>query len=318
MDFGEVLSRAWQITWKYKVLWIFGILAGCGGQGGRGSFNFQGNGGAPGGPLPPGLRRFGIVLDRWFSGLSDVEAILLMVGIAVAVLLLVAVVLAASTVGRIGLIRGTLEADQGAAALTFGGLFAQVRPFFWRVLGLNVLLGVVLLLAFGSIAAFAAVFTVLTFGLGVLCLLPLICLLAPAAWFFGIVIEQANVALIADDLSIVESLARGWQVVRENVGPMIVMGLILTLGIGLIGGFIIALPLFLIVFPVFVAMFGDTAQVQNTGLLIAGLCFVLYLPVLLVLAGILRTYIESAWTLTYLRLAAPAAGPAAMLDAPAR
>jgi hypothetical protein len=25
-DFGEVLSRAWQITWKHKVLWIIGIL----------------------------------------------------------------------------------------------------------------------------------------------------------------------------------------------------------------------------------------------------------------------------------------------------
>jgi hypothetical protein len=27
-DIGEVLSRAWQITWKHKVLWIIGILYG--------------------------------------------------------------------------------------------------------------------------------------------------------------------------------------------------------------------------------------------------------------------------------------------------
>jgi hypothetical protein len=26
-DFGKVLSRSWQIIWKHKVLWIFGILA---------------------------------------------------------------------------------------------------------------------------------------------------------------------------------------------------------------------------------------------------------------------------------------------------
>ena len=25
-NFGEVLSRAWQIVWKHKVLWIFGIF----------------------------------------------------------------------------------------------------------------------------------------------------------------------------------------------------------------------------------------------------------------------------------------------------
>ena len=27
-DFGEVLSRAWKITWKHKALWIIGILFG--------------------------------------------------------------------------------------------------------------------------------------------------------------------------------------------------------------------------------------------------------------------------------------------------
>jgi hypothetical protein len=27
-DIGEVPSRAWQITWKHKVLWIIGILSG--------------------------------------------------------------------------------------------------------------------------------------------------------------------------------------------------------------------------------------------------------------------------------------------------
>ncbi len=36
-NFGEVLTRAWQITWKYKVLWIFGILASCSRGGGGGS-----------------------------------------------------------------------------------------------------------------------------------------------------------------------------------------------------------------------------------------------------------------------------------------
>ena len=29
MNFGEVLSRAWQITWKHKILWLFGLLASC-------------------------------------------------------------------------------------------------------------------------------------------------------------------------------------------------------------------------------------------------------------------------------------------------
>jgi hypothetical protein len=39
MDFGEVLTKAWKIIWKYKILWLFGIfvfLWGGGGGGGGG------------------------------------------------------------------------------------------------------------------------------------------------------------------------------------------------------------------------------------------------------------------------------------------
>jgi hypothetical protein len=39
----------------------------------------------------------------------------------------------------------------------------------------------------------------------------------------------------------------------------------------------------------------------------AAICFVAYLPFLIVLGGILRSYVGSAWTLTFLRLTAPAA-----------
>src|SRR5437899_1899572 len=52
MDYGSLLSRAWQITWKHKILWLFGILAGFG------STNFNGNFGGGGGgrnvPNTPG------------------------------------------------------------------------------------------------------------------------------------------------------------------------------------------------------------------------------------------------------------------------
>ena len=52
MDFGYVLRRAWQIIWKFKILWIFGILAGCGqasgSSGSNSSYQFSGSeGGTP-------------------------------------------------------------------------------------------------------------------------------------------------------------------------------------------------------------------------------------------------------------------------------
>jgi hypothetical protein len=39
MDYGKILSRAWEIAWRWKVLWILGFLAslGQGRGGGNGS-----------------------------------------------------------------------------------------------------------------------------------------------------------------------------------------------------------------------------------------------------------------------------------------
>ncbi|MBU3748790.1 MAG: hypothetical protein FGM36_16185, partial [Burkholderiaceae bacterium] len=38
IDLGKILTRAWQIIWNHKVLWVFGILAGfAGGSGGSGN-----------------------------------------------------------------------------------------------------------------------------------------------------------------------------------------------------------------------------------------------------------------------------------------
>jgi len=88
---------------------------------------------------------------------------------------------------------------------------------------------------------------------------------------------------------------------------MIVMWLVLGLGVAGIGGFILALPLFLIVAPAVLGLMSDSQTAQGGGLRIAGLCFVAYLPVLIVLNGILRGYIETAWTLTYMRLTGRAA-----------
>ena len=40
MDYGKVLGRAWEITWRWKVLWILGFLASLGNGGGGGGGNF--------------------------------------------------------------------------------------------------------------------------------------------------------------------------------------------------------------------------------------------------------------------------------------
>ena len=104
-----------------------------------------------------------------------------------------------------------------------------------------------------------------------------------------------------------DGLKRGWEVVRLNPGPMIVMWLILVLGIGILGGLIIGIPLIFSLGPIIALLIAGGERAIIGGLSVAAICFAAYLPFLFVLSGILRSYVGSAWTLTFLRLTAPAA-----------
>ena len=116
----------------------------------------------------------------------------------------------------------------------------------------------------------------------------------------SIVIEQANRAIVLEDMGMFDGLKRGWEVARANVGPMLVMALILF-GIQLVLGIVIVLPIFIIVFPTIFAFALGEAQ-SFTPLYIALACICLYAPVSWLLSGILTTYTQSAWTLTYLQV----------------
>ena len=188
--------------------------------------------------------------------------------------------------------------------LLFGDLFNDSMRYFWRVFLLNLLIGIVLFLAFGIFLALGVLGSIATLGIGALCFIPLICLLVPLGWFIGIVIEQANVAIVAENLGVMDGLRRGWEVVRANLGSMLIMGLVLTIG-GLIAGLVIGLPLALAIGPAVASAVMSGGDPGTGGWVTTALCLVAYLPILLVLNGILRGYISSAWTLTFLQLARP-------------
>ncbi len=311
MDIGDVLSRAWNTIWKHKILWIFGILASCGQGGGGGGGGGGGNSGyqfSQGDPnVSPETEQFFFGIERFFEQIEAWQVFGIIAILILFFLVIWVIMLALSTIGRVGLIQGTVKAneDEDAEKLTFMELFETGKPFFWRIIGLNLLIGlagfVLALLIFLPMALIG----VFTAGIGFLCLLPFICILVPVLWLVGVIIEQANIALILEDTDIISAIKLGWEVFRDNLGNMIVMALILGIG-GAIVGFIFALPIFFLIVPA--ALGGILSGVTESalpfggGIAAAALCFVGYLPILIVLGGVLRAYIQTAWTLTYMQL----------------
>jgi len=307
-NFGEVLTKAWQIIWKHKILWIFGILAGCG-RGGGG--NGGGNGGGsntgfsePSTQLPPQVQQF-------FEKVAENATTYIAIFIAIlCVFWIVAMFL--STIGKIGLIRGTFQAEGGADHLIFGQLFSESMPYFWRMFGLSIVLGIpaflvvivfVVFIMMGAIAA-AASGGVDSTGLAMLGMIPIIigcfCLLVPVMFVLGLIFRQAERAVVLEEMQVFPSISRGWDVFKKNLGPLIVMAIILGI-INLVVGFVIAIPIIAVVFP---AVFTYVAgQAQNyTPLIFMGICICLYIPVAWLVNGVAIAYAESAWTLTYMEI----------------
>ncbi len=324
MDFGEVISKAWKVTWKFKVLWVFGILASCGTRSG-GSFNFNGSyqtggnnfpGSTP--SLPPGILNWFNQFARSFDNPQFVWEFAAAIIAVVCVIVIVEYVL--GTIGRIGLIKGVWDADGGAEKLNFGSLWSQSMPFFWRVFWMSLLVGLpflilVLVIAAGFVLTLIPMLNNNAAGMGFLTLLPVLCVLACIIFILavlvGFILRMAENAVVIENQTILGGFQRGWDVLVRNLGPILIIWLI-TAAIGLVAGIVIALPLLIVLIPLVFAFIANENSV-NFSLTPWIITFVgiicIYIPISWIANGILMTYIQSVWTLTYLRLTKPKTEP---------
>jgi len=306
-SFGEVLTRAWQNIWKHKVLWIFGILASCarrggGGSGGGGNRGLQTN---PGGNTPFSNSQGERVLNQ--VGQYFEQHIWIIVAIGIAIILFSFILYALGMMGRIGLIKGNYKAENGTEKFAFGELWSESMPYFGRIFGLNFLIGlavfVVIVIPLILLGVVAVIGGKTTAGIALVgffaCFIPILCILIPIGWVLSMIIEQAQAAIILEDLGMLDGFKRGWQIVKSNIGPMIIMSLILGIGGGIVG-VIVALPLIAAFIPIIISI--GTLRQSLVPVYISLACCAVYAPVLLFFNGILTAYIQSAWALTFMRL----------------
>lgn len=136
MDFGSIIKRSWQITWRYKALWVLGIFAGVsgcqsGGGGGGGGSSWQ-QGDLPSGfdGSAPDFRGFLDTVQQWLPALIAAGALLLLISLVWGVLGIAA---------RGGLIVGVNSIEQGGKPAA-GALWSAGFSRFWSLLGLEILL----------------------------------------------------------------------------------------------------------------------------------------------------------------------------------
>lgn len=291
-SFGEVLTSAGRITWKYKSLWLPGIIIALAGLL----------------SLPINL----IFGDPFASLLSDdpaqIEQRMGSMMLANGLILLLSI--ASIPVYIIGMTipsLATRRLDTGEGRVTFIELLKDALRYFWRILGIFALI-------WGGMFAFVLVFmaciallSAVTFGLASLCAFPLFLLFIPLAMFVYSFLEQGMNAVVVDDLGIARALERAWDLVRKNMGVMALLCLLIYL-VSLVASTVISVPAMI---PMFGFMMNINPNVEpdlqmfDTMFRNMMVWMLALSPFYAVCQGIFVAFTQSAWTLTYLRLTKP-------------
>lgn len=307
-DILEVFTRAGKITWKYKVLWLFGMLASCG-RGSGGNSNSSGNnnnfGNQPNGsPFSPEMERQLLNFVENIGTWVQQNTWILFLFIAF-VLISVVLQIFFYYIGTAGLARGVVHAENGVEKIQFGELFSESLKYFWRLFGASLLASLPFIVFFVSIIILLFLSVEIASGEvfgGVFALffISFCCCFFPILIFFGLYLTQVHRAIIVENMKVFPAFARAWEILTKNILGLILVGIALFIGGGILS-ILISLPALLAIVPLIGSLL--SGQIDSwQPFIFAGIFLLCYSPIAWFLNGILLTYIETVWTLVYLRV----------------
>lgn len=302
MDYIGWIQRGWQITWNNKYLWVLGFLAAL--TGGTSASNFRTSGDDFGSAAGVSPEMVGTIA----AGLTLAACVGFIIGILIWLVSLAA---------KGGLIGSVARLERGAPVDGFGQAFRIGWHKVWRLAALTIVLfGIIILLVLGLVLIFvlsggalAAVFgtggadeSALFAGLGILglCLLALLCLLIPLGIFLSLIYPFAMRGAVLRDMSVGDSIRHGYQVLRDNLGIILLLSLaflILNIVVGLIT-LAILLPLGLAV-AVPTNLLADTNATFLQGLIIV-LGAIAATAITAVISALVVSWQSSTFTLAYM------------------
>lgn len=284
MDYGNLFKRAWDIIWNNKFLILLGILVALGGSGGGGvssTINFSSD--LLDGDIPsPFTYNFDTPYFNGDLGSLAVVAIILLVLLMMVVGLAFWVI---TTISQGGLIFGADKINQGGIT-NFSEAFSMGWKRVMRLIGIGLVPAIPMLLLafFGLISLFLYVGPGRWIDGGIAqqasnwvfagIAMVLICVLGLASTVLGLLSTLAYRACMLEDMGVIDSYRRGIEVLRQELGSVIILfllQLVVRIGIGL-------------------ALF-----VPN---ILMSLCCVLW-PVLLIVQGGIAAYFSTLWTLAW-------------------
>ncbi len=320
MDFTKLLSRSFEITRKFRALWLFGFLLAL----------FSGSGGGGGGD-GAGTRD-----GDAFPNIGGIdESVMLAIGIGVFCFALVLIILAVvlTTISRGALIGLVAEYEAKQMPPTVRRGFSIGAQRFWKMFGISIVVYAPLTLVGGIVLIVAALPLVgvlmplisrggrifeemipQLFALGLGSLALLICVgLALVLVFFVLrpFYEMMLRECVIHQRGVRDSIREGFSLGRRNLGDLLLL-YVLSIAIGIGAGIVLGVVgLILLAIPVAIGL--AMGLVDATLGVIAGIVIGLPAVALIIfLHGLYQAFDHTLWTEGYLAIQAKAS-PAAVI-----
>jgi len=301
MDYGKVLTRAWQISWRWKVLWLLGLLAGMGrAMSGGSNTRYTTGSGEWGGP-----KDFGIPPEL-FAAIAGAACLGIILGIALWVI---------SVIARGGLIAGVHQVEEEGDT-SFGRAWRAGASRFWTLFGIGILAAIPMILAVllgvavlgttffagvqasGDSSSLGRIGTVL--APVACCSVTFLCGLFLVALVLAQIRIYAERAAIMEGLGWIDAFKRGWQVLKENLGPTVILWIIFF-AIGLALALLITAGMVVLMLPFMALLTNSDPAAWAVGPLCCG--GVIAAVVFAVIVAFIETFTSATWTLAYRDLA---------------
>lgn len=322
MDYTAILKKSWNVTWRYKILWLFGFFAGAGGGSGSYSSSYGSSNNSGSGQSLPQMNA------------AQVEAFvqryaLVMVVAALFLVVLALLLMIVSVAARGGLIHLVNEAEEGREVRASAGWHVGFSKW-WRVFGAGFLADLPLaivglammvflgLTAFGAWVSYqgstAQIGTAVAAAIAGLCIFAVIFFIAAIVLgtIFGIVKELAFRYVVLEDRRVMDALKTAWKDLWAKRGAFLMY--LIQIGVGIAFGIGVAVVALFTLVPAGVMMYVGNYTGGGVLLLVAVL-------ILMVPSAMYATFYHAAWTIFFRRMtgAEPVAvaAPAPLAYAPA-
>jgi hypothetical protein len=286
-DIGAVLTRAWQITWKNKVLWGITAL-----------------------PILPVFLLFPFWFVLVFMDGFDPNKIqswaenpaFVILGVIFYLVIIVGSV-ALQIISRASVTLGVFKVETENQPVVFVDGLKNGLRYFLRIFGVFALISGGIFVVFLAFFACGALFSVATMGLGAICIQPLFLLMLPVSMLIMALMEQAEAAVVADELGIMDAVKRAYELIRSNIWRYVLITIVIYFGMNLI----MSLIMFPLMLPFFFIMMNnlDSGMDFNNILKLQAVFGAVLFPVMALVQGFIMTYLKSAMMLVYLRLTRP-------------